>query len=333
MPNATGGGASHRSYLLTIRDLRSCKVMPAKASQPWDRGSSSWIGHGSAMDQSVLNGLISGLTLAILSLAFAVVYVSTNVFHIMLAGIFALAPYVVWTLMDLGIVPGVFAAIVWGIGISIAVERANHAPLFARSASSGAHLISSLGAYMVTVQAIALIWGDEGKMLRTGIDERLEFFGQGLTTTQCWSAGISLASIATFFIWLFRSRSGLLFRAVADNQTEFELRGFSVTRIRMLAFALSGTLCVIASLLEAFEYGFNAHGGLHALLPAMVAVMLVGPTSFFGVVVTSLTIGVGREVVTWSLSAAWADALVFGVLAIVLFVRHALHGLSYGCGR
>lgn len=45
--------------------------------------------------QVLINGLVSGSTIALLALAFAVVYLPTHVFHIALAGIFSLAPVVI----------------------------------------------------------------------------------------------------------------------------------------------------------------------------------------------------------------------------------------------
>lgn len=282
------------------------------------------------MEQSMLNGMMSGLALSVLALSFAIVYTSTGIFHIMLAGVFALAPYIAWSLMDAGVLVAATAAIAAGAVVSLTCERFNHAPLIARHASSGAHLISSLGLYMITVQVIALAWGDEARVLRTGIDDRVGLAGLSLTTTQCWSAGISVVALVAISVWLFRSRSGLLFRAVADDPTEYELRGFSVVRTRMLAFALSGGLGSIVALTEASEFGFNPHGGLHAVLLAMVAVMLVKKLSIYRIVAASVAIGVGREVVTWALSSTWAEALTFGVLAVLLFARTVAVGVSAG---
>lgn len=43
--------------------------------------------------QILANGLINGLTLALLALGFSVVYLPTRVFAIALAGVYALTPY------------------------------------------------------------------------------------------------------------------------------------------------------------------------------------------------------------------------------------------------
>jgi branched-chain amino acid transport system permease protein len=92
-----------------------------------------------------------------------------------------------------------------------------------------------------------------------------------------------------------------------------------------LAFGVSGFLAAIAALLTAYDVGFDPHGGLIALLLAVVAVIVGGQQSFVGPVVGGILLGVARSEVVWFLSARWQDAVAFGLLALFLFVRP--HGL------
>ena len=63
--------------------------------------------------QVLVNGIISGATIALLALAFALVYLPTRVFHIALAGIFSLSPFLVLTLGMAGM--GWFIQIVFSV--------------------------------------------------------------------------------------------------------------------------------------------------------------------------------------------------------------------------
>ena len=122
--------------------------------------------------QIIVNGLISGLTIALLALAFSIVYLPTRVFHVALGGVYASIPFIAWACLRWGW-PWYLAmtvATLTGVGLSLVCELVNHARLERRRASSGAHLVSSLGIYIIMVQALALIWGNETKVLRTGLD-------------------------------------------------------------------------------------------------------------------------------------------------------------------
>jgi branched-subunit amino acid ABC-type transport system permease component len=97
--------------------------------------------------QIIVNGTITGLTIAILALAFTVVYLPTRVFHIAMGGVYAAVPFISWTCLQHGWpwYVAVIVAILTGVGISLACEWVNHAPLERKRASPGAHLVSSLG--------------------------------------------------------------------------------------------------------------------------------------------------------------------------------------------
>src|SRR5438105_1278789 len=115
--------------------------------------------------QIFVNGIIAGLTIAVLALAFTVVYLPTRVFHVALGGVYTAVPFFAWAGLQRGwswyVV--VAAASLAGVGCSVACELTNHALLERRRASSGAHLVSSLGIYIIIVQAVVMSWGNETK--------------------------------------------------------------------------------------------------------------------------------------------------------------------------
>ncbi|MCK4303293.1 MAG: branched-chain amino acid ABC transporter permease [Candidatus Eisenbacteria sp.] len=273
--------------------------------------------------QVVANGIITGLTIVVLALGFTAAYLPTRVFHLALGGIYAAAPFCAWTCLRLGWSPwfALGLAVLAGAGLSLACEAANHALLDRKRAPSGAHLIASLGAYIVIAQATAMIWGNEPKVLRTGVDAVTTIGGLVLTRAQLMAAAVSIGVLAIFYVWLRFSGLGLRFRALAENSVEFALRGYNVRRLRLLAFGISGVLCSTSSLLVANDVGFDAHGGLHATILAVVAVIIGGRRSFYGPLVGGLLLGLVRSGAVWFFSARWQEAVTFLLLALFLFFR------------
>jgi branched-chain amino acid transport system permease protein len=267
--------------------------------------------------------LIAGLTTAVLAVAFSTVYLPTRVFHVALGGIYAAVPFVAWACANAGWPPlaSVAAAVAVGIALSFGTELLNHGPLEKRQASSGAHLVASLGAYTVMVAGVSLIWGNETKVLRTGIDQTFIFGGVVLTQAQVVAAIVAIFLIAAFYLLLKFTNIGLQFRALADNPVEFALRGYNVERLRLLAFGVSGALGSASALLVAHDVGFDPHGGLPMLLLAVVAVIIGGKQSFAGPALGAILLGLIRAEVVWFTSARWQDAATFLLLAICLYVR------------
>jgi branched-chain amino acid transport system permease protein len=273
--------------------------------------------------QVLVNGLASGGSIALLALGFAVVYLPTRVFHIALAGVYALGPFLVWATMQ-GSGPwfaGVMAALGAGTILSLAAEQFNHSRLERKGAGSGLHLVSSLGLFIVIVQVIAMIWGNEVKVLRSGVDTVFQLGSITVTRAQLFAVVVSCVLLAVFYCWLRFSNLGLQFRALADNPIQLALFGYNTQRLRLLAFGMAGFLATASSLLTAFEIGFDPHSGLSALLLAVVAVIVGGRDSFLGPVVAGFLLGFLRAQVVWHFSALWQEAATFVVLVLILYIR------------
>jgi len=274
--------------------------------------------------QILLNGLVSGSAIALLALAFQAVYLPTRVFFIGLAGVYSFVPYIAHAVMRAG-GPGwaaALAAAVVSVALCLLCEWANHAPLSRRRASDGAQLIASLGIYIILVQIVAMIWGNNTKTLRTGLDSVTRFDSGVIVTGAQWTILATAALLlAGFALLLMRSNLGLRLRALADNPVMFALFGYNVDTHRLLAFALAGVFCAAASLTTAYDIGFDPHGGLHAVLLAIVAVIIGGRGSFLGPVLGALLLGILRAQVVWHLSARWQEAATFALLALFLLLR------------
>lgn len=285
--------------------------------------------------QALLNGAIGGLVLAVLALGFSLVYLPCRVFHIAMGGVYALTPYVAITLLGSGwswpvVVVG---SLLIAVLTSLFCEVANHRWLVRRQAASGAHLIASLGIYIVIVQVIAIVWGNDPQTLRKGVDLVFHFAGERLTLTrgQLVAGLIAALMLISFYFWLRLSQVGLRFRALADNPIEFALLGYNVNVYRLLAFGLSGFLVGVAALLTANDVGFDPHGGLPVLVLAVVAVIIGGRGTLLGPVLGGLLLGIVRAGVVWYFSARWQDVATFLILGLFLYLRP--QGLSTRQGR
>lgn len=273
--------------------------------------------------QILINGIIQGLLVALTAIGFAVVYNSTGILHIAQGAIYALSPFVIFFLIQSG--AGISISVLLTLSVvvifSCLFELINHGPLHKRAASPMIHFISSLGIYIAVIQVIAIIWGNETKVLREGIDITYTMSDIVITRSQALGGIASLLLIAVFFLWLKRTNSGLKFLALSDNPVQLSLLGYDISKLRLLAFGLSGLLTGAASVLTAMDIGFDPHGGLSAVLLAIVATIIGGRGSFIGPVIGGLVLGVMRSQVVWYTSARWQDTITFLILVLFLFFR------------
>lgn len=273
--------------------------------------------------QVVLNGVIQGMLFAIMGVAFSLAYSATRTFHVALGSIFTLAPYVLLASIESGLGWGGGIILATGVAglIGVLCEELIHWPLLRKGAPPEVHLIASLGALLVIVQIVILLWGADAQVLRTGLDGVLTFGEVRLTMAQVQAGGAAIVLLVVFFVWLDRSALGLQFRAMADNAVLLSLLGRDVRRLRRLVFAVSAAMAAIAALATAHDVGFDPHGGLKAVLTGMAATIIGGRGSLGGAAVVGFALGIIRNEAVWLVSSQWEEAITFLLLALVLFIR------------
>lgn len=282
--------------------------------------------------QVIINGLVTGLLYSLVALGFSLIYSGTRVFHIAHGAIYTAGTYLLlaWLGATATILSGSNAfSLATAITLSLVsvcllvvfVELFVYRPLFKRKAPTLVSFISSLGLYIVIVNLIALLFGNETKILNPDIEPSIEIAGAIITRIQIIQFVVSALLILTTLLVLRSSSLGRNIRALSDNPTLLSVLGTNIKSVRLLVFVIGSLLAVASSLLRAFDVGVDPHVGLSAVLTAAVAVIIAGVGSHLGAIVGALLIGMTQNIVVWFTSAQWQDAVTFVILTIVLLVR------------
>jgi branched-chain amino acid transport system permease protein len=271
----------------------------------------------------LVNGLAGGAIVALLAAGFFASYSIARTFHVALAAVYALSPFVYIEVLRQGNDKwiAIAGAVIGGACLSTLCEVVNHGPLRRRTASPEAHLLSSLGIYVMVVQLIMMRWGPEVRLTRKGLEDTYTFAGVTLRYSQLIALATAIAVLAPLH-WIFsRSRLGLVLRGLRDNPVEIQLLGVRGETLRVSLFALAGALAATAALLGSMESGFQAFAGFPRLLLAVVATLSIPGARLGAVLAGGLILGVVRTLCIWYVGARWQDTLSFGLFAVAL----ALH--------
>jgi len=273
--------------------------------------------------QIVFNGVAQGLLIGIMGLSFALVFDSTRVFHVAFAAVYTLPPFVWWATLRAGWpwAAGAALAILAGVAVALLCETVNHSRLERIKASEDLHFVASLGTYIFIVQAIVIAWGNEAKFIHSGAHPTKQLLGVLLPRSQIISSVILLGLTVVLIAFFYGTRFGLKLRALAENSVQVALQGHNVRRLRAAVFGLSGLLAAAASLLTAYDVGFDPFIGLNALLLAVVSTVVGGRGTFFGPLLGGLLVGLFRSQVVWLTASTWKDGATFIILVVFLFWR------------
>lgn len=276
------------------------------------------------LTQFLINGFINGAIYAMVALGFAIVYNTTRIFHIAFAILYMIAPYLVYSLYSqsgFSLVLSSIAAIVCVVLISVLIELIVYKPLIKNKSSLNVIMISSIGIMIVGINAIALIYGNDTKILNSSISNTISFRNIIITYTQLAQLFISAFAITGFMVFLKNSKFGIKTRAMRDNVVLCNVFALKVPKFRLGLYALSGAFAALGGILVSFDVGMDPYIGMPMFLNAFVALIIGGIGKFHAPIIGGILIGLLQSMVVWKFSSNWQDLMTFGILIIFLMFR------------
>jgi branched-chain amino acid transport system permease protein len=274
--------------------------------------------------QILANGILSGCLYALGALGFGLIYTTTRTFHFAHGAIYTLSAYLFYTFYSLLEWPLWMALILTPACAALAgilVDQLVYLPLVRRGSSPLIRLLSSIGLYIVIVNFIAMIYGNETKVLSPGVQPSIRVGALVLTKFQL----LALVSFVIFFalvVLVLRTTSlGRKIRALRDDPDLVSALGINPLKTRMMVFGLGSALAAITAMLSGLDVGIDPHIGLTATLTGAVALIIGGIGILEGAVFGALLLGLLQALAVWQISARWQDAVTFLILLFFLLFR------------
>lgn len=274
--------------------------------------------------QFLINGVIIGSIYSLVSLGFALVYNTTRIFHIAYAVIYMFCPYMILTFYSNLGYPLLLAfpiAIIITVVLSLLMEIIIYKPLSKKSSSHNIIMISSIGVMIVVINTIAMLYGNETKILNPDISETISFGDIIVTHTQLVQFVISTFILLIFLVFLKFSKFGITTRAMRDDDILCSVFGMDIYKMRIILFTLSAIFAAIGGGLVAYDVGMDPYVGMPMLLNAVVALIIGGVGRFEAPILGGFIIGILQSLSVWAFSARWQDAVTFTLLILFLLFR------------
>lgn len=278
--------------------------------------------------QLLFNSLVSGLMLALVATGFYLVFHVTRTFHLAHGALYVAGGYIYLWLNDLfpyQLSPGnqiliLLSTFMGVILISWIIEWLIYRPLMRRNAGQAITLIASMGIYLFLVNFIALLFGNESRILDPQLGNSIILGNLVIAPMQ----GVQfLAGLLILMVLLLLSRTNgyLKVRAVISNPIVASVLGIPVPQIRLFAIAAGSLLAAIPAILRLFDTGLDPQAGMGITLSAAVAIIVGGSGSLKGTILAALLISVLQTLTEWFLSAQWKEGITFLLLILVILWR------------
>ena len=149
----------------------------------------------------------------------------------------------------------------------------------------------------------------------------IEVFGQSFPSAWAMSGIASLVAVAFVYLYLYRTRTGYLTRAVMSRRDEALATGIDVHRISAIAFGIGIALASIGGVFAPFMLGsITPAMGVDATVTSFAVIVVGSLGSPLGTVLGGLVYGVSYMLVQTYLSS-WANLLPYLLLIGILLVR------------
>lgn len=267
-------------------------------------------------------GLLSGVMYALVAIGFVLIYKTSGVLNFAQGSMVLFSALTFVSLVERG-VPFALALVVTALimaALGFAIVRTVLRPLANRSPMT--LFMATLGLSYIIEGAAQIIWGTGVHRLDLGISNApFAVGGVFISTFDLVAAGIAAAMVAVltaFFRW---TRTGLAFRAVADDQFAALAVGLRLDRTWATVWTAAGIVALVAGLLWGARLGVQFSLSL-IVLKALPVLVFGGFDSVLGAIVAGLAIGASEK-----LAEVYLGPFVGGGIegwfayAVVLLVR------------
>ncbi len=274
--------------------------------------------------EHMINGLSLGSIYALIALGYTMVYGICKMLNFAHGDVIMVGAYALSIAMTkLGLHPALailFSMVVCSV-LGVTIERVAYKPL--RNASPLAVLITAIGVSYFLQSSALLIFGSTQRRVTSAINlspihiGSLTIGGNALFTLLLT---IFLMVALTWFI--NHTMTGKAMLAVSEDKGAAQLMGVNVNSTIAITFLIGSALAAIASVLYISSYGYvGPYTGSMPGIKAFVAAVLGGIGSVPGAMLGGILLGLIESLSKAYISTQLADAIVFGVLIIVLLVK------------
>ena len=274
----------------------------------------------------LINGISLGSVYAIIALGYTMVYGIAKMLNFAHGDVIMIGSYIVFVCMSqLGINPyiSIIISVVACTLLGMAIEKIAYKPL--RRATSLAVLITAIGVSYFLQNVALLIFGANTKSFSSVITlDPIKLADGKLTISWTTIITVLVCIIIMLGLTLFikKTKAGQAMLAVSEDKDAAALMGINVNSTISLTFAIGSGLAAIAGVLFCSAYPtLTPYTGSMPGIKAFTAAVFGGIGSVPGALIGGILLGVIEILGRAYISSQLSDAIVFGVLIIVLLVK------------
>ena len=274
--------------------------------------------------EQLINGLRTGSIYALIAIGYTMVYGIAKMINfahgdIIMVGAYAL--YFSISVLGLPVPVALLLTVIVCSVLGVLIEKIAYKPL--RKAQPLAVLITAIGMSFFLQSSSLLIFGSTPIPFQSvNPNENIKVGPVIISSITLVTLVVTAVAMILLTLFINKTKLGSAMRAVSEDKGAAELMGINVNSTISMAFAIGSALAAVAGILYISQYQ-SMKPTLGALpgIKAFVAAVLGGIGSIPGAMLGGILLGLIESVSKAYISTELADAIVFGVLIVVLLFR------------
>lgn len=276
--------------------------------------------------QQMINGLSLGSIYALIALGYTMVYGIIKLINFAHGDIYMVGAFIGYTMIHsfgMGFFPALLTAMALSALLGVLIERIAYKPL--RHATRIAVLITAIGVSYLLQNGMLYFYGAEVRSFPQVVDNTLfEIAGLQVSRIQLLIFATTLVLMVLLQFIVQKTKMGKAMRAVSTDSSAAQLMGINVDNVISFTFFLGSALAGAAGVLVGLYYNtIDPMMGVAPGLKAFVAAVLGGIGFIPGAVLGGFTIGIVETLVSAYGNSMIRDAVVYGILILILIIRPA----------
>ena len=276
--------------------------------------------------QQLANGLILGSVYALLALGYTMVYGIIKLINFAHGDIYMIGAFMGYYLINtlhLNFFVALILSMVGTAILGVVIEFLAYRPL--RNSTRIAALITAIGVSFLLEYGMVFFVGANTRSFPQVIETVRYTIGPvSISNIQLMILGISILLMVGLQFIVQKTKMGKAMRAVSVDSDAAQLMGINVNRTISFTFALGSALAGAAGVLIALYYNsLEPLMGMTPGLKSFVAAVLGGIGIIPGAALGGFVIGLLETFATAFGMSDFRDAIVYGILILILLVRPA----------
>ena len=270
-----------------------------------------------------LNGLQTGSIYALVALGYSMVYgiiLLLNFAHGDIIMVGAYAAYYAMTTFHLHPIVSVVIAIAASTILGVVIEKVAYTPL--RKAPRLSLLITAIGISFLLENGAQLLFGADTKSMDPIVTGQVMLGSLKISKAALLTIAVTIVAMVALTLTVQKTKLGKAMRAVSEDMGAAQLMGISLNKTISFTFAIGSALAAVASIFYGMSYVYiKPTTGAMPGIKAFTAAVFGGIGSVPGAMLGGILLGIIEQLSKTYISTLWADAIVFGVLVLVLVVK------------